>query len=172
MAGCRFAVNRLPVRNRAGFTCRDPAWRIQPKDESTSMKRRIRSGAVIAFASLALALSSAQAFGQEHEAFTKQRFTELQEQGALILLDVYADWCPTCAQQQKILADFQKQNPDVPLHILQIDFDRQKEFVRHFRAPRQSTFIVYRGTERVWFSVAETSRDVIFDALKAAAAEE
>jgi thioredoxin 1 len=122
-----------------------------------------------AFAVLLLVGGSAHA-QQSQEAFTAQRFAELEKQGALILVDVFADWCPTCAQQQRILAEYREQHPDVPLHTLTVDFDSQKEYVRRFRAPRQSTFILFRGTERVWFSVAETDRERIFAALNEAAA--
>jgi thioredoxin 1 len=131
---------------------------------------RIDPARTVALLLLALALASGSAFAQEKEAFTPERFTALQQQNALILLDVHADWCPTCALQQKILGDFRAQHPDVPLHVLQIDFDNQKRYVRQFRAPRQSTLILYRGTERVWFSVAETSPEVIFAELNKAAA--
>jgi thioredoxin 1 len=95
------------------------------------------------------------------ETFTAERFAELQQQGALVLLDVFASWCPTCAQQQRILDEYRASNPDAPLHTLTIDFDDQKQYVRRFGAPRQSTLILYRGTERIWFSVAETRADVI-----------
>jgi thioredoxin 1 len=120
---------------------------------------------------LALLLGSGSAFAQQtKDAFTPERFTALQQQGALILVDVFADWCSTCAQQQRILTEFRERHPDVPLHTLTVDFDSQKEHVRRFRAPRQSTFILFHGTERVWFSVAETDRDRIFAALNQAAA--
>ncbi len=120
---------------------------------------------------LALALgvpigTAAQA--PDKEPFTEQRFEALQEQGAYVLLDVFADWCPTCAAQQEVLAAFQEEHADAPLHILSIDFDDRKDLVRRFGAPRQSTLILFHGTERIWFSVAETRRDVIFDALAAA----
>jgi thioredoxin 1 len=119
---------------------------------------------------LALGLATVPAFSQEKVPFTPERFAQLQEEGALVLLDVFADWCGTCAQQQRILADYRARNPDAPLHVLQIDFDNQKEHVRRFRAPRQSTLILYHGKERVWFSVAETNADVIFAALDRAVA--
>lgn len=103
--------------------------------------------------------------------FTRERFEELQEQDALILVDVFAEWCPVCASQQKLLAEFRVLHPEVELHVLKVDFDRQKEWVRHFRAPRQSTLILYRGDEQVWFSVAENRREVIFrEILEAAGA--
>jgi thioredoxin 1 len=124
----------------------------------------------LGMAGMALVLSSGSLVAQEKEAFTPERFAELQGQGALILIDVFADWCPTCAQQQKILADFQAEHADVPLHILQVDFDDQKQYVTHFRAPRQSTLILYRGAEQLWFSVAETRADVIVAELTKGAA--
>jgi thioredoxin 1 len=117
---------------------------------------------------LALGLVGVPAAAQETERFTPERFAQLQEEGALVLVDVFADWCGTCARQQRILADYRARNPDAPLHVLQVDFDAQKEHVRRFRAPRQSTLILFRGRERVWFSVAETSADVIFAALDGA----
>jgi thioredoxin 1 len=125
---------------------------------------------VIATAVLAVLLSSGSLFAQEKESFTPERFAELQAQDALILIDVYANWCPTCAAQQRILADFQSEHAEVPLHILEVDFDNQKQYVTRFQAPRQSTLILYRGEERVWFSVAETRAEVVFAELTKAAA--
>lgn len=124
----------------------------------------------MAVVALALFLSAGTALAQQKEPFTEARFAALQEQGALVLLDVFADWCPTCALQQKVLADYVEKHPRVPLHILTIDFDEQKQYVQRFRAPRQSTLILYRGTERLWFGVAETRPSVIFAELNKAAA--
>jgi thioredoxin 1 len=121
------------------------------------------SGAILALA--ATLVLAAPASAQEKEPFTDARFAELQEAGAVILIDVFADWCPTCAQQQRVLAAFQEEHPDAPLHILTVDFDGQKDLVTRFEAPRQSTLILYRGTERVWFSVAETRRAAILEKL-------
>ncbi|HUE95443.1 MAG TPA: thioredoxin family protein, partial [Longimicrobiaceae bacterium] len=109
------------------------------------------------------------AAAQSKEAFTPERFEELRAQDALILIDVFADWCPVCAMQQEVLVAFREEHPDVPLRILTVDFDTQKEWVRHFGAPRQSTLILYRGQERLWFSVAETRADrIVCELLRAA----
>jgi thioredoxin 1 len=135
------------------------------------MTRVLSVWKVVAMALVGLVLNSGALLGQEKEPFTPERFAELQAQDALILIDVFADWCPTCAAQQRILADFQSQHAEVPLHILEVDFDDQKQYVTRFAAPRQSTLILYRGEERVWFSVAETRADVVFaELMKAAAA--
>jgi len=131
---------------------------------------RVRPVRLLSAVFVALALGAGTAAAQEHETFTAERFAALQAEGAIILLDVYADWCPTCAQQQKVLADYRERHPDAPIHFLRIDFDSQKQYVTRFRAPRQSTLIIYHGDERVWFSVAETKSEAIFDALNGAVA--
>ncbi|MEX2468069.1 MAG: thioredoxin family protein [Gemmatimonadota bacterium] len=136
------------------------------------MKNFARLPTVLAFALLALALSSSAAAAQSKEAFTQERFEALQAENALILIDVFADWCPTCALQQDVLDEFRNEHPDVPVHTLSVNFDDQKEWVRHFKAPRQSTLILYRGEEQLWFSVAETRADRIVNEILTAASRD
>ena len=120
---------------------------------------------VLAVPALEAQTSSSSATAHTKEAFTYERFEELQAQGALVLVDIFADWCPDCAIQQTVLDAYRERRPDVALHTLVVDFDTEKDVVIYFRAPRQSTLILYRGTERLWFSVAETREEVIAQAL-------
>jgi len=113
------------------------------------------------FAFIFLFALSASASALEKEKFTMERFEALQQQGAVIMVDIFATWCPTCARQQEVIADYRAKNPGNVFHILEVDFDSQKEWVRHFRAPRQSTILLYAGEEQFWYSVAETRSDVI-----------
>lgn len=118
----------------------------------------------------ATAQSAAPAAAPAAEPYSDARFAALQRQNALILIDVAATWCPTCARQKRIIEAYQAARPNVPLHVLTVDFDDQKDAVRRFRAPRQSTLLLYQGRAQVWFSVAETRQDAIFAALDEAAA--
>ena len=127
---------------------------------------------MLSAAFLAAVLSASSLAAQSKEAFTQERFQALQAENALILIDVFADWCPTCAIQQDVLAEFREEHPEVPMHTLTVDFDEQKEWVSHFKAPRQSTLILYRGEEQLWFSVAETRADRIVNEILAAASRE
>ena len=120
-------------------------------------------------AALTSLLLSTASFALDSEPFTEERFEALQAEGALVLVDVWATWCPTCKRQREILADFQDTHPEVDFTILEVDFDDDKRLVRQFRAPRQSTLVLYRGDEQVWFSVAETRENVIFEELLSAA---
>ena len=71
-----------------------------------------------AFVSFALmfAVLNAQAF--DKEPFTQERFDELQAAGAVVLVDVFATWCPTCAKQQEAIAAYADANPDNKFHVL------------------------------------------------------
>ena len=120
---------------------------------------------------LMIAIVMLVAVGGAHaatEAFTKERFDALQAAGALVLVDVHADWCPTCAKQQKVLDAYETMRPEANLYRLLVDFDEQKQWVKHFRAPRQSTLILFRGSTQLWFGVAETRESKLFEAIDGA----
>lgn len=120
-----------------------------------------------------LTLFSLQTMALEKEPFTQERFEALQAAGEVVLIDVFATWCPTCKKQQEVLTRFRTDNPDADFHILVVDFDKDKEWVSHFRAPRQSTLLLYVGDKQYWYSVAETRYEVIADEInKAIAASE
>ena len=124
----------------------------------------------LATAFVALLLTAGTLSAQGKEAFTEQRFEALQAAGELVLVSVHADWCGTCARQSDILSEFPEKNPNTELYILTVDFDKQKDWVRHFGAPSQSTLVLFRGEERVWFSVGETDENEIYGQIAEAAA--
>jgi thiol-disulfide isomerase/thioredoxin len=111
-----------------------------------------------------LVLSTAS-FALDSESFTEERFEALKAEGAVVLIDVWATWCPTCRKQREILAEFQAAHPEAEVTILEVDYDDDKDLVRRFRAPRQSTLVLFRGEEQLWFSVAETREAVIYEQL-------
>ncbi|MDQ5910451.1 MAG: hypothetical protein QG599_2547 [Pseudomonadota bacterium] len=118
------------------------------------------------FFALALALSLPwTAWALDKEPYSPERFAALQAENRLVLVDIFATWCPTCAKQAEVLKAYRAQHPEVALHILEVDFDQDKEAVKRFRAPRQSTLLLYRGEEQLWFSVAETGQEAIFAAI-------
>ena len=133
-----------------------------------TLRPRLTKTLSTAFAALLLTVGALSAQGKE--AFTEARFEALQSEGALVLVNVHADWCPTCKAQQEVLSAFPENNPNTELFILTVDFDKQKDWVRHFGAPSQSTLILFKGDERVWFSVGETREAEIFTQINTAAA--
>lgn len=114
-----------------------------------------------------IALLSFSAIAQK-QPFNETLYQQYQESGTVFLVDVFANWCPTCKKQSQIIDQYFADNPDSKIQVLVVDYDDQKEWVSHFRAPRQSTLLLYKGNEQLWFSVAETDKSKIFTKLKQA----
>jgi thiol-disulfide isomerase/thioredoxin len=122
------------------------------------------TGYVVLLFSLILAPA---AMALDAEPFSMERFETLQEQGESVLVHISAPWCPNCQRQKQVLTEYQQQYPDAGLHILNVDYDTQKQWVTHFKAPHQSTLVLFSGTEQVWFAVGETRKEKIFSQLNA-----
>lgn len=134
------------------------------------MRTRLFNPFALSIALLMSLLVTPLAQALEMEPFSKARYDQLQAENALILVDISATWCPTCKRQHEVLNAYKADNPDSGIHVLSVDFDAQKEWVKYFKAPRQSTLIIYSGTKQLWFSVAETRKEKIFNALDSAKA--
>ena len=95
----------------------------------------------------------------------------MQAEGHPILIDISASWCPTCARQHMVLSEIFESGQFPDLVVISVDYDDQRGVVRKFRAPRQSTLIVYRGDQETGRAVAITSRRDIEALLTTAYAE-
>ena len=65
--------------------------------------------------------------------------------GRPMLVEITADWCPTCRKQKAVFADLLQEPQYADLLILNVDFDSQKDVVRSLGAQKQATLIVYSG---------------------------
>jgi thioredoxin 1 len=69
-----------------------------------------------------------------------------QKAGQPVLVDVHADWCPTCRAQAPTIAALSRDPAFSRLTIFKLDYDSQKAERLALGAQKQSTLIVYRGT--------------------------
>ncbi len=111
------------------------------------------------------------AYGADIRPYSDETFAALQAAEAPILVDVYADWCPTCRRQGQILDELLGESGFADLVVLKLDWDEQRETALAFGAPRQSTFIVFRGDEERGRSVADTRPETIRALLQTAVAD-
>ena len=85
-------------------------------------------------------------------------FMMAQAKGETIVVDVYADWCPTCRAQAPILDELRAENQGNGVKFVKVNFDKEKAFLREHRIPRQSTVLVFQGETEVARSIAQTNR--------------
>lgn len=99
--------------------------------------------------------------------YDEASFAAAQAAGKTIVVDISASWCPTCRAQAPTL-DEVAQDPALAQAVLyKVDFDVEKAFLSQHRIPRQSTILVFRGTEETARSVAETDPERLRNAILA-----
>jgi thioredoxin len=89
--------------------------------------------------------------------FTAEAFKAAQASGSPILIEIHADWCPTCKAQKPILDKLTAAPKFKDLKIFRVDFDSMKPQVKEFGANMQSTLIVFKGAAEKGRSVGETA---------------
>jgi thioredoxin 1 len=119
------------------------------------MTRRFLNGALVAGA-LAVAVSFAPSWANKAAPFSMDAFKAAQASGSPILVEIHADWCPTCKAQNPILDKLTSAAKFKDLKIFRVDFDAQKPAVKEFGAQMQSTLIVFKGTAEQGRSVGDT----------------
>ena len=120
------------------------------------MNTGIRSLLVVLLVALTNVASAA-----ETKPFDQATFVALQASNKPVLVDVYADWCPTCKQQAPILSELLSRPEFKDYTVLRVNFDTQKDVRRALGVAQQSTFIVYRGKREVVRTTGDTSKDSI-----------
>jgi len=96
--------------------------------------------------------------------FSAAAFKAAQASGSSILIEIHADWCPTCKAQMPILDKLTADPRFKDLKIFRVDFDAMKPAVREFGAQMQSTLIVFKGSAEQGRSVGDT-KEVSISAL-------
>jgi thioredoxin-like negative regulator of GroEL len=121
--------------------------------------RRFLNGALITgslVAALAVAAPFASAGANSAVQFSADAFKAAQASGSPILVEIHADWCPTCKAQNPILDKLTSNAKFKDLKVFRVDFDSMKPVVKQFGAQMQSTLIVFKGNAEQGRSVGDT----------------
>ncbi len=110
---------------------------------------------------LFLALSFSIAAISAAAPFDPRAFEAAQSAGTPVLVEVHADWCPTCAKQKPIIGSLLSRPNMKAYQVFTIDFDSQKDLLKRFGVQMQSTLIVYKGKQEVGRSTGETDQQKI-----------
>ena len=106
------------------------------------------------------------AWAGETRPFDQATFDRLRANGDPVLIDVYADWCPTCKQQAPIVAALMASPEFKDFTVLKVNYDTQKDVRVKLGVAQQSTFIVFRGTREIARSTGDTGRNSIAATLR------
>jgi len=120
------------------------------------LSRRIFNGAIVAAALVTAAVQLASAGASTAVPFSADAFKAAQASGSPILVEIHADWCPTCKAQSPILDKLTADPKFRDMKVFRVDFDAMKPVVKQFGAQMQSTLIVFKGAAEQGRSVGDT----------------
>jgi thiol:disulfide interchange protein len=120
----------------------------------------VAAAAIGAVALIQSAPSSAQV-AVKKSPFAMADFEAAQKAGQSIIVEVAADWCPTCKVQGPIIQSLTSAAPLDKVRVFTVNFDTQKDALRTLKATSQSTLIGFKGTKETARSIGDTKADSI-----------
>jgi thiol-disulfide isomerase/thioredoxin len=109
-------------------------------------------GGIAAF----LVLAAGGAHAAPIQPFTTSALQAAQAAGRPVLVDVHADWCPTCRAQAPTISAISRDPQFGKLVIFELDYDKQVAEKRALDVRQQSTLIAFKGRTEVGRSVGVT----------------
>ena len=108
--------------------------------------------------------------GEKKTTFTKELFDKAQSNGKIVVISSWTKYCSSCASQMKIL---NKAKNDGKLNDIEFDnieyfsFDvTNKNIADLFNVQYQTTLIIFKNKEEVYRSLGETTKDLLYEAIK------
>jgi thioredoxin 1 len=135
---------------------------LKPNNSADSTKELTMSAfrKLSVFCLLGLAFA-APSMAQPIQPFTTAALKAAQTAGKPILVDAYADWCPTCRKQAPTIDAMAKDPAFDKLVILRLDYDNQTAEKRALGITTQSTLIAFNGSKETGRSVGITDPEQI-----------
>lgn len=110
---------------------------------------------ILAAAAATLCVFS-QAFAEARQPYSAAAYQAAAKSGQPVLIEVHADWCPTCRAQAPILDKLATEPPYRDIARFRVDYDAQKDAVKRFNARAQSTLVLLKGGSEIARAVGVT----------------
>ena len=108
---------------------------------------------------------------EKETTFNKELFDKAQSQGKIVIVSSWIKYCTSCASQMKVLNTAKKNGELSDIKFDNIEyfaFDvTDKNISNFFNVQYQTTLLIFKGNKEVYRSIGETSKNLIYEALKA-----
>ena len=118
--------------------------------------KKILAIIIIFFATISLSYA-------KETTFKKELFDKALSDGKVVVVSSWIKYCTSCASQMKVL---EKAKNDFD-NIKYFTFDvTNKEIAKLFNVQYQTTLLIFKDNREVYRSIGETTKELIYDALK------
>ena len=95
--------------------------------------------------------------------FTKELFNKAQSDGKIVVVSSWIKYCSSCASQMKVLNKAKNEFDNIEYFTFDI---KNKEIADLLNVQYQTTLSIFKDNKEVYRSIGETSRDLIYEAIK------
>ena len=95
--------------------------------------------------------------------FNKELFNKAQSDGKIVIVSSWVKYCTSCASQMKVLD--KAKNDFENIEYFKFDVNN-KEIAKLFNVQYQTTLLIFKNNEEIYRSIGETSKDLIYEAIK------
>ena len=107
---------------------------------------------------------------EKRTTFDKELFGKAQSEGKIVVVSSWIKYCSSCASQMKVLKEAKKKGKLSDINFDNIEyfsFDvTNKEISNLLNIQYQTTLLIFKGDKEVYRSIGETTKDLIYEALK------
>jgi thioredoxin 1 len=96
--------------------------------------------------------------------FTKELFNKAQSDGKVVVVSSWLKYCSSCASQMKVLNKAKNEFDNIEYFTFDI---KNKEISNLLNVQYQTTLLIFKNNKEVYRSIGETTRDLIYEAIKA-----
>ena len=102
--------------------------------------------------------------------FNKELFDKAQSEGKVVVVSSWIKYCSSCAGQMKILNKAKNDGELADIKFDNIEYFSfevtNKEIASLLNVQYQTTLLIFRDNKEVYRSVGETTKDLIYEAIK------
>ena len=95
--------------------------------------------------------------------FKKELFDKAQADGKVVIVSSWIKYCTSCASQMKVLDKAKNDFENVEFFTFEVS---KKEISNLLNVQYQTTLLIFKDNKEVYRSIGETTKELIYDALK------
>ena len=105
---------------------------------------------------------STKAIGKE-TTYSKELFDKALLEGKVVVVSSWIKYCTSCASQMKVLEKAKNDFDNMEYFAFDVT---NKEIAQFFNVQYQTTLLIFKDNEEIYRSIGETTKELIYDALK------